>query len=648
MAEIFLSYSSEDRARVAPLAKALAGAGFSVWWDRDIRPGSDFSETIEREIKAAEAVVVAWTEHSARSEWVRDEAAFARNEGKLIPLRFSETEPPMGFRQTQAIDFRNWRNDLRSPAFLSLHAALQGLLLGETGTASARAGSLIVAPEQQALPGRRALWLALSVSLAIAAGVSVWLFSPAATETSSVVMGAVEITPFTARPDDPERNARAASYTDAFRQRLTELDIANRSPSTDGAGPRPELVLIGELAGAGTDETLTARLDDFASGTTLWSVRRKPSEDAAAEADLAGFAMRCALSRRNAEGGTQQFAHFLRGCAQFFEGDFAGWVTTAKSAYALAPHDPNVLAFLAVANAGHGWGDSNSVAEHRRLMADAKRYAEEALRQDSGNPDALFAMGFTFDDFHFKDQENWWRRAVETDLPGWATGRYANLLFTVGRTRESLDMEIRALQNRRTLYGGTRAARRVAAQGEEFEAQRLYNLVRKLDRIQVDKHELITFILYGSLESARNLLAERQERLELSAAQVHCLGRVVAARQGESVAAEELADGCRLVTTYSLYALAGQLDAAFTEVESVLEDSLAVGRFPPQLFMPEFREFLRDPRFWPLAAKMGLVDYWLDTDQWPDFCLEPDLPFDCRQQAAEARVAQGDRARSPE
>ena len=50
--------------------------------------------------------------------------------------------------------------------------------------------------------------------------------------------------------------------------------------------------------------------------------------------------------------------------------------------------------------------------------------------------------------------------------------------------------------------------------------------------------------------------------------------------------------------------------------------------------MPEFREFRRDLGFWPLAAKTGLVDYWLDTDQWPDFCFEPDLPFDCRQHAA--------------
>jgi hypothetical protein len=37
----------------------------------------------------------------------------------------------------------------------------------------------------------------------------------------------------------------------------------------------------------------------------------------------------------------------------------------------------------------------------------------------------------------------------------------------------------------------------------------------------------------------------------------------------------------------------------------------------------------------PLAHRMGLVDYWIESGRWPDFCSEPDLPYDCRA-AAEA------------
>jgi hypothetical protein len=42
------------------------------------------------------------------------------------------------------------------------------------------------------------------------------------------------------------------------------------------------------------------------------------------------------------------------------------------------------------------------------------------------------------------------------------------------------------------------------------------------------------------------------------------------------------------------------------------------------------RAFRRDPRFMPLAKRLGLVNYWIATDEWPDYCSEPDLPYDCR------------------
>jgi hypothetical protein len=42
----------------------------------------------------------------------------------------------------------------------------------------------------------------------------------------------------------------------------------------------------------------------------------------------------------------------------------------------------------------------------------------------------------------------------------------------------------------------------------------------------------------------------------------------------------------------------------------------------------------RDPRFMPLAARLGLVDYWRSSGPWPDFCSEPGLPYDCKVEAA--------------
>ena len=75
-----------------------------VWWDRHIQVGTDFSAEIERQIEAARVVVVLWSKASHDSQWVRDEAAYARDNRKLIPVRIVSSEPPLGFRQVQSLN----------------------------------------------------------------------------------------------------------------------------------------------------------------------------------------------------------------------------------------------------------------------------------------------------------------------------------------------------------------------------------------------------------------------------------------------------------------------------------------------------------------------------------------------------------------
>jgi hypothetical protein len=86
MSDIFISYASEDRQRVAPLAMALGKQGWSVWWDRSINAGRSFDEVIEAELAAARIVVVAWSRDSVQSRWVRAEAQEGLDHNKLIPV----------------------------------------------------------------------------------------------------------------------------------------------------------------------------------------------------------------------------------------------------------------------------------------------------------------------------------------------------------------------------------------------------------------------------------------------------------------------------------------------------------------------------------------------------------------------------------
>lgn len=94
MADIFVSYSSTDKERVRPLVEKLQTAGYSIWWDSQLRGGSLFAKEIEAELKNAKAVLTVWTVDSLESRWVADEAELALRSEKLVPIRLDDVEAP--------------------------------------------------------------------------------------------------------------------------------------------------------------------------------------------------------------------------------------------------------------------------------------------------------------------------------------------------------------------------------------------------------------------------------------------------------------------------------------------------------------------------------------------------------------------------
>ena len=119
---IFFSYSRKDKLRALPIIRAIEGAGYSVWWDGKLEGGTTFLDMTENALEGAKAVVVLWSQNSVGSHWVRDEATSGRERSRLIPLTLDGTMPPLGFRQVQVIDMRQWHR--KTPAFEDL---LQGL-----------------------------------------------------------------------------------------------------------------------------------------------------------------------------------------------------------------------------------------------------------------------------------------------------------------------------------------------------------------------------------------------------------------------------------------------------------------------------------------------------------------------------------------
>jgi formylglycine-generating enzyme required for sulfatase activity len=112
MAQVFISYVRKDRAVVARLAAELERRGYSVWWDIALLSGDDYRPEIEKELRAASAVVVAWSSGSVKSTFVRSEAGYGLRERILLPIALeTDLELPLEFDQLQTASFAEWVAD---------------------------------------------------------------------------------------------------------------------------------------------------------------------------------------------------------------------------------------------------------------------------------------------------------------------------------------------------------------------------------------------------------------------------------------------------------------------------------------------------------------------------------------------------------
>ena len=152
MADVFVSYSRSDKARVAPLVAAIKAKGWSVWWDPAIDAGQQFDDQIDAELQAANAVLVVWTPTSVASRWVRGEARDAAERGILVPVRFEGARLPIDVRAIQTTDLDNWGEDPASAPFQELLRSLGTAIERRRASQSVKSGSTSAPSAAAALP----------------------------------------------------------------------------------------------------------------------------------------------------------------------------------------------------------------------------------------------------------------------------------------------------------------------------------------------------------------------------------------------------------------------------------------------------------------------------------------------------------------
>ncbi len=646
MASVFLSYDREDADRGHRVARALEKAGHSVWWDRRIKSGAQYGREIEEALKRADAVVVLWSEKSIDSAWVRDEAASGRDSNKLVPAKIDLVDPPLGFRQYQTTDLSRWKGR-RSAEFDAMLEAIASLPQGSKAE-DARPAPFPPQPRRWKLS--RPVAVAAALLVAIATGLIIWSMGGGSSFAPVVAVAAADSSPAS------QAHARDLLVKLGTLQaaRPDSIDLL----SQEDARRKPALIFQVGRTGRGQGAEANLALTDAKDRSLLWA--KDFHDPNGNEADLrqqlaysAAHVLRCALEARDPTAGRlsrQALKTYLNACAPNPDaglGEVTAAISSLQQLVREAPHFAGGWGKLLLAETAAGNYLAESFDAMRPKLA---RHIVEARKLHPNLAEAYIAEVALAPEPRFLERGRLLDQGVERnpDSPELRDARYV-FLFSVGRVEDAL-RDARRAKELDPLSPHVRdsyilalafAGRMDEALVELEEAERLWpgatglRIARFTVHLRVgDPREALRLLRSGVLQHDPSRWIQLQEsflqaRIDRSPANVEKAVR-------EATSAYNQFPG-------SIQALSQTL-VEFDREEELFRILLnwrrmdIVTSVTDSLFRPKFSDFHKDPRFMQVAKRLGLLDYWRSSGQWPDFCLRADLPYDCKAEAAKLAV----------
>jgi hypothetical protein len=184
VADIFISYATEDRERLSRLRELLEIRGWSVFWDEKTPVGKNWRRTIFEKLKASRCVIVAWSHASLESDWVTEEAADALKRDVLFPVLIDPVQPPFGFADVQAMSLVGWNGAEDAQPFRRLVDEV-ARILGTQPTITSEPRPKIENVEGANARRRRQVMASVGVTLIIAAATALWLYTREPETTAS-------------------------------------------------------------------------------------------------------------------------------------------------------------------------------------------------------------------------------------------------------------------------------------------------------------------------------------------------------------------------------------------------------------------------------------------------------------------------------
>jgi formylglycine-generating enzyme required for sulfatase activity len=142
MADIFISFKTDDTPRVQAIYDGFRARGLTVFWSNDIPIGApNYQAIIAHEILTAPAVVVVWTNASVHSDPVAQECDQAIRDNKLFQIVLDDILPihmPMGLQyKAQKAIMLGWTGNVNHPEWIKLNSAIDARLGRKPGATPA-------------------------------------------------------------------------------------------------------------------------------------------------------------------------------------------------------------------------------------------------------------------------------------------------------------------------------------------------------------------------------------------------------------------------------------------------------------------------------------------------------------------------------
>jgi tetratricopeptide (TPR) repeat protein len=650
LAGVFLSYDRDDTDKARLFAAALEKSGHSVWWDLHVRGGAQFSKVIEEALAAADVVVVLWSANSVESAWVRDEAGVGRDSGRLVPVTIDGTKAPLGFRQFQTIDLSGWNGRGKPTQLKALLSDVEMLAKDERHVSKTIAAPLTTTRAARGSVSVGRAW-AIAAIIILIAGLLIFLLGifiarPWARGTSS--LSTVEIsasdTSFTSRDFARDLLAQLGQFQSSRPDALQLI-----SP---GAEKRATLHL--EVGGKTEGSQIRASLVLFDGDTQglLWSnAIERPVEQVSDLRQQLGYTaaqvLQCTAEARpdgQAIMPATSLKLYLNGCAAYTD-------KTPENLHSLVSQFDQLT--VAEPRFADGWAKLLLVeSEYTRMiyvpeasaiLARLPHHVAAARALDPNMPEALLAEAMSLPDQAFQQRISLLQRAVEIDPENAPVlSFFSDQLRFVGRINES-----------------------VAAAQQAVQADPLSPTIR---------NGLVEQLTYAGKTDAALSEVKRLEQIWPGASNVRFARFVVNLRYGDPNEALRSIQSGEVSTAQTPYVesfLRARADPTAANVDRAIEDALSwyekapttiyhlvqvLGAFhrndqlisillnwshPDKvtyvldgLFRPAIRPAFRDPRMIAVAKRLGVLGYWQKTGKWPDFCSDPDLPYDCKKEAA--------------